>query len=134
MFDSRLASAPQWRALSQDTLSLDAALILQAYQSLEQIRDLSGTIDETALSITAKDLVNILSRSTIEKLSAITWHFDSSGGPSKELSDFLRQPSNDAVWKAVHQSYQTMTKQNVPFQQFKASHDFLLYPALGLGL
>lgn len=134
LFTSRLDSAPQWGTLSHDALSLDATMVLQAYQSLEQIRDLDGIIDETILSITANNLVNILSRCTIEKLSAITWHFDSSGGPSKELSDFLRQPSNNAIWKAVHQSYQTMTKQRVSFQQFKASHDFLLYPALGSGL
>jgi hypothetical protein len=86
------------------------------------------------LSIAAKDLLNILSRSTIEKLSAITWHFDSSGDPSKEMSDFLGQPSNNAVWEAVHQSYQTMSNQKVPFKKFKASHDFLLHPALGSGL
>jgi hypothetical protein len=109
-------------------------LILQAYQSLKKTRDLGETIDEKTLSIAAKDLVNTLSRSTIEKLSAITWHFDSSGGPTEELSDFLGQPSNNEVWEAVHQSYQTMSKQNVPFKKFKASHDFLLHPTLGSGL
>ncbi|KAJ5737251.1 uncharacterized protein N7483_002376 [Penicillium malachiteum] len=114
-----------------EDLSQDASLVLQACKFLRGSRVDKGSIEEDViLPATANSLVLDLSRSTIEKLSVITWHFDSSGAVSEGLSCFLRRPIDNAVWEAVHRSYQVMTKQTVPFKEFKGSHDFLLYPIL----
>jgi hypothetical protein len=108
--------SPQREGLCPEHLSKDAILVLQTLQSLKGSRDDTNcTTEDAILPATAKALVPNLSRSTIEKLSVITWHFDSSGALSEGLSHFLRRPIDNAVWEAVHRSYQTMTKQNVPF-------------------
>ncbi|KAJ6016377.1 hypothetical protein N7540_010968 [Penicillium herquei] len=130
----RLRTSPssRWKITSQQALSPDAEKVRQACQCLWEMQVVDQIpINDALLSATAKTLVESLSRSTVEKLSVITWHFDSSGAVSEGLRCFLRRPIDNAGWEAVHRSYQTMTKQNVPFQEFKASHDFLLYPALG---
>lgn len=128
----RVQPAPYRERIPQEHLSEDAKLVLEACQALQRSRDQDNTpIDEGILSASAKTLVESLSDTTLQKLSLITWHFDASGAPSEGLRCFLRQPSDDTVWKTVHGRYQMITKQDVPFREFRASHDFLLCPALG---
>lgn len=125
----RIDPSPYWMITSQNALSEDARKVQRACRSLKKLRDFHKvTIDGALLSATAKRLVKSLSRSTIEKLSVIAWHFDASGGQGANLRDFLRYPRKNTLWEAIHKSYQTMTKQKISFREFKASHDFLLSP------
>ncbi|KAJ5981135.1 hypothetical protein N7481_008433, partial [Penicillium waksmanii] len=125
----RIESFFQWELIPQNALSSDAQKLFNPFKDT---RDFHGVIiDDDLLSYTTEILVKSLSRSTIERLSTITWHFNSSGSSSEGLHNFLRCPSKNIHWESIYQSYQTMTKQRITFREFKASHDFLLYSPLG---
>lgn len=119
----------------QEGLSDDAHRVLSACEALVAAYhqdDLST--DDAILSATTETLVGTLGNSTVEKLAIITWHFDASGSESNGLRSFLKNPVRDpTIWEAVHYSYMNMTKQDISLQEFKTSHDFLLYLPLGNG-
>jgi hypothetical protein len=122
---------PYWQGIPQGQLSEDARFVRDACQDLQRSRDRENTtIDDGILSARAETLVESLSYTTLLKLSLITWHFGSPSA-SSDLACFLRQPSHNAVWETVHDRYQRLMQEAVPFREFKASHDFLLCPILG---
>ncbi|KAG0159433.1 hypothetical protein PDIDSM_6955 [Penicillium digitatum] len=117
LLELRVDSTQHWEDLNDDaTLVLGACRALQASRHQDNL-----IIDEAMLSATTETLVETLSRSTVEKLCIITWHFDASGGPSGGLRSFLQNPNRDnSIWEATNQSYTMMTKQNIPLWEFKA--------------
>lgn len=128
----RIDALPYWQGIPQGQLSEDALFVRDACQDLQRSRDRENTtIDDRILSARAETLVESLSYKTLLKLSLITWHFGSSSASSEDLACFLRQPIHNAVWKTIHGQYQRLRQEAIPFGEFKASHDFLLWPALG---
>ena len=127
----RIRGPPYWEGISREILSVDAVLVLSAYEDLRCL----PYVDETIIDNTAETLVDSLVKTqswdALLKLSVITWNFDSSGRPSEDLTRFLRQPNNEDDWKSIHARFQGHKGDGLSLSEFKASCDFLLWPALG---
>jgi hypothetical protein len=68
-----------------------------------------------------------LSYDTRFKLSLIVLHFHTPPcQPSNEFLQFLESPINKTVWKGLHARYQDHIRQQVPYDEFIHSFDFLL--------
>ena len=124
----RIDAPPYWQGIFREILSVDAALVLSAYEALQNSETI---IDDGIICVSAKVLVDSLSATALLKLSLMTWDFDSSGVPSEGLTRFLRQPNNRHDWESIHAQFQRITDNGLSLSEFKASCDFLLCPALG---
>lgn len=126
------APPPSWKGISGEILCGDAVLVLSAYEALQNSETI---IDDGIIFASAKTLVDSLVKSrswnVLLKLSSMTWNFDASGVPSEELARFLRQPNNQHDWESIHGHFQRLTDNDLSVSDFKASCDFLLWPALG---
>lgn len=121
-----------WEGISREILSIDAILVLSACEALQTSQHMDEIIiDDAIICASAKTLVESLSQTSLLKLSLVTWNFDASGLPSEELTHFLRQPNDNAVWGPVHRQYQRIAGKRLAFCDFKASFDFMLWSALG---
>jgi hypothetical protein len=79
----------------------------------------------------SREIVESLSYATRLKLSLIVWYFNASScEPSPELLAFLRSPIDKEVWETLHVRYQDHIRQQVLYDDFMHSFDFLLLSRL----
>lgn len=124
--------------LPRESLDRDTRLVLGACETLQQDRENDGiVIDDRMLFATAKTLAGELSDDAVCKLTLIAWHFDGSKRndaldyhPSVELDRFLAQPTDIAIWRALHERYYAFTPRG-SLDDYRRSHGFLLCQGLG---
>lgn len=70
-------------------------------------------------------IVESLSYDTRLKLTLMVWHFN-----DKELRKFLRSPIDKTEWETLYARYQVHSRQQILYDDFRHSFDFLLLSQL----